>query len=123
MRATPRLSDHRLNAGAAALEYGRLTPFGLRKCIKRAILAVDDVDLVMAVRLGEENAEIAVSEVEIDGFVGDLDDGIIPPSDALLFVEDAGDALIERVLEKGALAFGRSLVRRPTRIRNDGQQE
>ena len=48
----------------------------------------------MTVGLGEEDAEICVDEVEVDGFVRDLEDRVIPPSNALLLVERAGDALI-----------------------------
>ena len=91
--------------------------------IERTVVGIEDVDLVMAVGLGEEDAEIGVGEFEVDGLVGDLDDGVVPPGDALLLVQRARDALVEGVLEQRALAFGRGLIGRPAGVGDDGKQQ
>ena len=77
----------------------------------------------MGVGLGEEDAEIGVGEFHVEDPVGDLDDRIVPPGDALLLVESAGDALVESVLEKRALDLVGGVVSRPAGIGDDGEQE
>ena len=56
------------------LEAGGSRRFASANAIEGMIVGVEDVDLVVAIRLGEEDAEIGVDEIEIDGLVGDLDD-------------------------------------------------
>ena len=95
----------------------------LAERVDRLILGVEDVDLVMGIGLGEEDAEIGVGEFHIEDLVGDLDDGIVPPGDALLLVQRARDALVESVLEQRALDLGSGLVGRPAGIGNDRKQK
>ena len=56
------------------LEAGRISPLGARECVKGTVVGVEDVNLVVAVRLGKEDTEIRVDEIEIDRLVGDLED-------------------------------------------------
>jgi hypothetical protein len=121
--AAPRFGNQCLHDRAAGLETGRLLPFRTEKRIDGAVLTVEDVDLVMAIGLGEEYAELGVREVEINGLVRDLGDGIVPPGDGFLFVQHARDTMIESVLDERAFAFGRRLVGRPARIGNDREQD
>ena len=118
MVASPYFVDNRRESRAALFERRGIKSFRVRKAIERTILSVEDVNLVMSVGLGEKDAEIGVSEFEIDGLVGDLNDGIVPPRDALLFVQGAGNAFVERVLDEHAFALACRLVGRPARIGN-----
>ena len=87
------------------LKKGGVSSFGALKCIEGTIFAIQDVHLVVAVCLSEKNAEIRVDKIEIDGLVCDLDNGVIPPSDTLLLVQRAGDALIKGILEESTLTL------------------
>ena len=77
----------------------------------------------MTVSLGQEDSEIRIGELEIDGFVGDLQYRIVPPGDALLPVEHVGNALIERILEQSTLSVSCSLICRPTCKCNNCEQK
>ena len=71
--AAPRFGNQRRHGRAAGLETGRFLPFRTEKRIDGAVLTVEDIDLVMAIGLGEKYAELGVREVEIDGLVRDLE--------------------------------------------------
>ncbi|ODR96151.1 hypothetical protein AUC69_15395 [Methyloceanibacter superfactus] len=119
----PDLFDQRLEGGAAGLERRGLLALCLKPREERLVLAVEDVNLVLPVGLGQENTKIGVGEFEVDCVIGDLDDGVVPPGDALLLVQNAQDAFVERVVEKDALSLDRGLVRRPAGISDDREQK
>ncbi len=101
---------------------GRVGALGVDEGVKRLVAAVDDVDFVVSVGFRQEDAEVGVDEIEVDGGVRNLDDRIVPPGNAFLLVEGSRDALVERVFEQHALTFGGALVRGPTGIGDDRKQ-
>jgi len=118
-----RFGNHRLSGWAARLEITGLLPLPAEIRIDRPVLCIEDVDLVVAIGLGEEYAELVIGKFEINVRIGELGDGFIPPSDRLLLTEQARDTKIESVFNEGSLAVYGGLVGRPAGVGDDGEQE
>lgn len=108
---------------AARFETGWFLPLLTVIRIDWAVLAVENMHLVMAIGLGEKYAELSIGKVEIDRLVSNFGDGIIPPGDGLLFVQHPRDAMIERVFDERALGLGRRLVGGPAGIGDDRNED
>src|SRR5690606_15720988 len=83
---------------------------------------IEDIDLVMAVGLGQVDPELRICEFEVERAVRGIDHRLAPPGNALLSVEDRGNALIESVLDQRAVDVARRLVHAPVRD-GDGRRQ
>ena len=79
--ALPRFVNDPRYGRAACLKTRWVLPLLTVIRIDGPVRAVENVNLIMAIGLGEKNAEFRIREVEIDGLVSDFGDGFVPPGD------------------------------------------
>ena len=120
--ARARRRQHLQHLSPADLEGIGVLPPLVAIGVDRLVQGIDDVDLVVPVGLGQEDAEIAVDETEI-GRIDDQSDGIVPPGDALLLVEGPGDALVQRILDPGPFGLNLHAVRLDAHIHDGTNQQ